>query len=102
MLIGITPGRALRWAPRWDDSEDTVLFDAASGDYWLLTADGRTVVEWLQAEPVLSHDDLLARLAAVTTDGLALIGNLASAGLLTGLEGGVSTALPSVVDDDGD
>ena len=100
MLIGITPGRALRWAPRWGCSEDAVLFDVSSGDYWLLSIDGRRVIEWLQAEPTIDRDDLLDRLAALTTAGEVLIGNLAAAGLLMATVDGVAARLPPLVDAD--
>ena len=83
VLILITPGRALRWAPRWACAEDAVLFDASSGDYWVLSAEGRAVIEWLQAENRIDHDALLDRLAPVTTEGkVKAKGLYAEAGVL--------------------
>jgi hypothetical protein len=95
VLILITPGRALRWAPRWSCSDDAVLFDASSGDYWVLSAEGRTVIEWLQAEPVIDRSELLERLAPTTADAATLIDNLGTAGLLMAKVDGVAFRLPA-------
>jgi len=99
VLILITPGRALRWAPRWACSGDAVLFDASSGDYWVLAADGRTVIEWLQAEPAIDHDVLLHRLKPENSDGEAVLASLGAAGLLMAMVKGVPVPLPLRADD---
>lgn len=98
VLIVLTPGRALRWAPRWACSPDVVLFDASSGDYWLLSADGCTVIDWLQSEPGIDREDLLVRLHNLTPEGDALLGNLGSAGLLVGLVDGQPVRVPCAAD----
>ncbi|MDO9112690.1 MAG: hypothetical protein Q7U63_02735 [Polaromonas sp.] len=90
----------LRWAPGWDCSHDSVLFDARSGDYWLLSSDGRTVIEWLLAQPAIAREELLGRLAATTAEGEELLGNLAAAGLLTGVIDGMPAHLPPGLDSD--
>lgn len=87
------PGRSLRWAPRWDCSEHAVLFDASSGDYWVLAPDGRSAVEWLQAEAGVERDRFLDRLAPLTDDAAALLDGLARAGLVTGLVDGQAVRL---------
>lgn len=93
MLIGIVPGRSLRWAPQWGCSEHTVVFDASSGDYWVLAPEGRATVEWLQAEREIEREHLLTRLAALTRNGDALLDGLVRAGLVTGLVDGLAVRL---------
>ncbi|MBA4175923.1 MAG: hypothetical protein C0505_05095 [Leptothrix sp. (in: Bacteria)] len=100
MLIRIAPGRALRWAPRWDCSDTAVLFDATSGDYWVLDPEARQVVEWLQADASIERHALLQRLAAQESDGAALLDGLAQAGLLTGVVDGRGVPLPRRADAD--
>lgn len=33
----VRPGRQLLWAPSWDDSDAALVFDATSGDFWVLS-----------------------------------------------------------------
>ena len=98
MLIGITPGRALRWAPRWPCTDDAVLFDASSGDYWVLTPEARAVLEWLQAEGAIDRIQLLIRMTATGHDAPGLLAGLAGAGLLTGLVDGLAVRLQADAD----
>lgn len=37
LAYSIRPGRDLRYSPRWPCSDSVVVFDAASGDYWVVT-----------------------------------------------------------------
>jgi len=97
VLIVIAPGRALRWAPRWPCSPDAVLFDASSGDYWVLSSEGRRVLEWLQAELAVERDLLLSRLSLLTEAAEAMLASLGAAGLLVAMVDGVVTAVPSGV-----
>lgn len=46
--LSLTPGRRLRWSPTWDCSEEAVLFDAASGDYWLLAPAAQAFVRRIE------------------------------------------------------
>lgn len=98
VLILIMPGRALTWAPRWACSDGAVLFDASSGDYWVLSTEGRVVIEWLQAEPKMGHDALLSRLAPLTASGEALLAGLGAAGLLMATVDGLPVPLPTPTD----
>lgn len=96
MLIGITPGRVLRWAPRWPCSDDAVLFDARSGDYWVLTPQARAALDWLQAEGAIERQELLSRMAALgldAADAPGLLAKLDEAGLLMGLVDGSAVRL---------
>ncbi len=95
MLIFITPGRLLRWAPRWPCSDDAVLFDASSGDYWVLSTEGRAVIERLQVEPGIELNALLESLAPTTAHGGVLLDGLGSAGLLVAMIDGTFVPVPS-------
>jgi hypothetical protein len=33
----VRTGRRLRWSPPWDDGGGVLVFDGASGDYWVLS-----------------------------------------------------------------
>ena len=98
MLIRITPGRSLRWAPRWDCSDLAVLFDASSGDYWVLSPDGHAAIRWLECEGPQEREALLMHLSDVTVDGPALLADLARSGLLMGLADGVPLRLERAFD----
>lgn len=45
----LSNGRRLCWAPAWPCSDAQVLFDAASGDYWLLSPLASRILHALQA-----------------------------------------------------
>lgn len=94
VLITICPGRALRWAPSWDCADSAVLFDAASGDYWVLAPEARELIQALQRDGAMAPHALRARVSAVTSEAAALIDNLAQAGLLAGLVDGLAVKLP--------
>ena len=40
----VTPGRLLRWGPVWTETDGTLVFDAASGDYWVLSHEARSLL----------------------------------------------------------
>lgn len=46
VLAEVAAGRRLKLAPPWDD-DARLCFDAASGDYWVLTAAAATALERL-------------------------------------------------------
>lgn len=100
MLIAIRPGRTLRWAPHWGCADSSVVFDASSGDYWVLTPEGREVVQTLQNNGAIELDAVLRRLALFIADGSELVASLAHAGLLTGMFDGLAVSLPLVNADD--
>ena len=79
---GITPGRSLRWSPAWTCSTAAVLFDARSGDYWVLSEEGQRVVRALDLEGPLESDDLLGRVHCSPPDALALLEDLAHGGII--------------------
>ena len=45
MSLRAAPGRRLVVGPRWQCSEGRVVFDATSGDFWVLAEDAVRVVE---------------------------------------------------------
>lgn len=40
----VTPGRRLRWGPVWSETDGALVFDAASGDYWVLSQEARRLL----------------------------------------------------------
>ena len=96
-IVAIAPGRRLRWSPEWDCSDDTVLFDAASGDFWVLSADARALVQQLEREgPLPRH--------AWPTDGPAgdmiehVLASLVRGGVLRACENGQALSPPRADD----
>lgn len=83
-LIRIVAGRSLRWSPAWPCSDGRVLFDASSGDYWVLSADGQAAVQALEREGPVDEAALLDHLAGSRTDARALLHELARSGIITG------------------
>ena len=59
-LYACHPGRDLRFAPAWECSEESILFDARSGDYWVLSALARELMQQLLAVPAATVDALAA------------------------------------------
>jgi hypothetical protein len=85
VLIRLTPGRSLRWSPPWPCSDAAVLFDASSGDYWVLSAQARVAVGALEHDGPLGQDELAARLACTRDEASALLDELARSGIITAL-----------------
>jgi hypothetical protein len=97
VLIRLLPGRQLRWSPAWGCSTHQIAFDATSGDYWVLTADARALLEWLApaAQPAAA---VWQHLRHAAEDGVILLQGLAQAGLVTGWHGGRPVPLPDEAD----
>jgi hypothetical protein len=49
----------LRHAPRWACSDAAVVFDAASGDYWIVTPAAEAVLRRLEAAEALPIEALV-------------------------------------------
>lgn len=98
MLIGITPGRALRWGPRWLPAEHAVLFDATSGDYWVLSEAARRLLETLERDGPAPWAGGAAGMGCTDEAGRELITELSRSGLLVGWEGGRPVSLAAFVD----
>ena len=98
MLIGITPGRALRWGPRWLPAEQSLLFDASSGDYWVLGEVTRQLLEGLQQDGPMRLSEVTARVGGNEEDGRELITELSRCGLLVGWVEGKVVGLAAFLD----
>lgn len=98
MLIGITPGRALRWAPRWGLAEHSVLFDASSGDYWVLAEEARRLLETLEGKGPLPLSAVTGHMGRAEEQGGELIADLARCGLLVAWVDGQMARLAALVD----
>ena len=82
-MVRVAPGRALRWSPPWPCSDAAILFDASSGDYWVLAGGGQHAVRTLEREGPLQLVELLSRLPGPPADALALLQELAHSGIIT-------------------
>jgi hypothetical protein len=84
----ISSGRLLQFGPEWLESDERLTFDACSGDYWVLDALGRHVVQSLLDEGVQSTVQLEARCGpvlrgAADVDGIeSALARLLEAGLV--------------------
>lgn len=81
--IGIRPGRALCWSPQWPCSDAAVLFDAHSGDYWVLSAAGQAVVRALERDGPQAQQHLLSLMPGEPAEALQLLEDLARSGIVT-------------------
>lgn len=66
-LFACLPGRDLRFAPAWTCSQESILFDASSGDYWVLSTLARRLMQELLGVPSASIDALTAACTACGT-----------------------------------
>lgn len=82
MSIGVRAGRSLRWSPQWPCSDAAVLFDAHSGDYWVLSAAGQAVVLALERDGPQSQQHLLSLLPGDPDEALQLLEDLARSGIV--------------------
>ena len=98
MLIAVASGRALRWSPCWPCSADTVLFDAISGDYWVLTGPARTLLQAMEIHGPLPVIQWQAYLDLSEGAADELIAGLARAGLVTVTDNGIAVALAQSTD----
>ena len=96
--IGIKPGRALCWSPQWPCSDAAVLFDAHSGDYWVLSAAGQLVVRAIECDGPKAQEYLLSLVPGDPADALQLLEDLARSGIVTTEAEVASSAFASPVD----
>ena len=80
--IGVRPGRSLRWSPQWPCSDTAVLFDAHSGDYWVLSAAGQAVVRALERDGPQTQQHLLSLVPGDAAEALQLLDDLARSGIV--------------------
>lgn len=97
--LELTPGRRLRWSPPWDCSDETVLFDAASGDYWLLALPARALVQRIEHDGPATLTALQAGLPPEEAHALpAIAAALARAGVLRACQNGHPVRLAPAAD----
>jgi len=83
MIFQIAPGRRMRWSPIWSVEEASVLFDSASGDFWVVDAPSRDLLRQIEYASGLSVDAVLAQGAWQTQELHDAVASLVSAGVLT-------------------
>ena len=57
-ILCILPGRSIAFSPEWRDDGLSVLFDRNSGDYWIVSALARRLVELLVQADRRSAEEL--------------------------------------------
>ena len=77
-----------------------MLFDASSGDFWVLTGPARTLLQAMETDGPMPVTQLPARLFLSEEAADELIAGLALAGLVTVTDNGMAVALAQLVDDD--
>lgn len=82
MSLRIAAGRRLRWSPHWSTEEASVLFDSASGDFWVLAPPSREMLTRVQAEPGVHMQALLAQGAWQADELESAVAALRDAGVL--------------------
>lgn len=69
-VVRVLPGRSIAFSPEWRDDGLSVLFDRNSGDYWVVSALARKIVESVVRDDVRSEEELTAiALYALSHDG---------------------------------
>jgi hypothetical protein len=64
MLFSICAGRSIVLGPEWTEVDARLAFDAASGDFWILSSLGQRIVEVLSVSGPLGERELRDRLSA--------------------------------------
>lgn len=87
-FLRIRPGRSLVLSPEWRDDGLSVLFDRNSGDYWVVSAAGRKIVEQLAPNgPRIAGDLLRIAAAALSEDEQSDAADTTAASVLDELVG---------------
>lgn len=92
------PGRDLRFGPDWACSDESLLFDANSGDYWVLSPLARRLMERLASGPALARCELVApddtSVREPTPEGVveATLAGLVASGLVCRQGGGLASS----------
>jgi hypothetical protein len=63
MWLSIRAGRSVVFGPEWDDADARLAFDAASGDFWILSGLGQRIVEALLVNGPLDECELRHRMS---------------------------------------
>lgn len=98
MTLGVRAGRLISLGPVWSEADGHLAFDAASGDFWVLSSVSRRMVEWLVQEGPLESDVLRLRFGALPSgflhdqEWMSTVAGLIAAGLLQELGASKSPA----------
>jgi len=82
MVLHIAPGRRLRWSPARSAEEASVLFDSASGDFWVIDAPVRDLLRRIESAPGLSFDAVLVQGEWQAHELNGAVASLVAAGVL--------------------
>lgn len=82
MWLRVAPGRRLRWSPAWSDAEASVLFDSASGDFWVLGHPSRELLRQIEAAPGLDLNAVRAQGRWTVQDLDEMVNSLVAADIL--------------------
>ena len=64
--MALVPGREIRFAPEWDCADAFVIFDANSGDYWVVAMLAHDILRQAQSHEAGIPLPALAELLATT------------------------------------
>lgn len=81
-LLAIKRGRALILSPDWGVDEPQVLFDACSGDFWLLEPAAAQLIQRLRSDGPVPRSQALDALVPHNDSPAALIAELLRVGIL--------------------
>lgn len=83
--VALRPGRLLRRSPVWPCAEARVVFDAASGDHWVLSLTGDAILGAVETCGAMPLSGLADRLAGIVESGSLsmIVDELIRGGLLT-------------------
>ena len=70
-MFDVRAGRLISFGPDWPESEACLAFDAASGDFWVLTSLARRMVATLSNDGPLNERELRDRVAVGGTGEFA-------------------------------
>lgn len=56
----LVPGRSLRWGPAWDEADARLVFDACSGDHWVLSWQAAALLQGVEPGRIYAADELCA------------------------------------------
>lgn len=56
--VALSPARQLKFAPEWPCSDARVVFDALSGDYWVLSQLATDILSYLHLNGILALGQL--------------------------------------------
>lgn len=73
--FALTQGRSLKFAPDWCCSDASVVFDAHSGDYWVVSLLGSALLRLFQTQGEMTLSEVSSQMsfAALGEDGVTTL-----------------------------